>query len=145
MPTFSHSLTIAAAPVAVFGLLTNFSRLPEWVAEVEESAQTSEGPVGAGTTFTQRAQVKGHSVTIVSTVKEHTPPHTLAYTSIAGPVTGQWRYLITPLDNGIQLSISVDLNTGALPALFAPMVVNAIQAGAVKNLQSFKRLLEDQP
>ena len=145
MPTFSHSLTIAAAPVAVFGLLTNFARLPEWVAEVEESAQTSEGPVGAGTTFTQRAQVKGHSVTIVSTVKEHTPPHTLAYTSIAGPVTGQWRYLITPLDNGIQLSISVDLNTGALPALFAPMVVNAIQAGAVKNLQSFKRLLEDQP
>ncbi len=145
MPTFSHTLTIAAAPVAVFALLTDFSRHPEWVSELEEIAQTSEGPVGAGTTFTQRAQVKGHSVTVVSTVKEHTPPHTLAYTNIAGPVTSLWRYLITPLDNGTQLSISVDLNTGPLPALFAPMVVNAIQAGAVKNLQSFKRLLEDQP
>ncbi len=92
MPRLSSETTINAPPERVFAYLADLPRHSEWAAHPLQIERTSEGPVGAGSTFRSSARFMGsHNAELK--VTEFTPPSRLTFE--ATDDSGQWRHEFT--------------------------------------------------
>ncbi len=57
MPIVEVRERIDAAPEAVWGLVSDIERAPEWVTVMEALVETTENPVREGTVYTERSKV----------------------------------------------------------------------------------------
>ena len=71
MIEIKNSIQINRPVERVFAFVTNVENLPKWAGPVTEAKQTSEGPVGVGTTQTQTAQFLGRRVESSQEVTEY--------------------------------------------------------------------------
>ncbi len=57
----------------VFAFVTDFEKASQWMSELVEAKQTSEGPVGVGTTFSAEANPLGRQAESIQEVTEYEP------------------------------------------------------------------------
>ena len=103
MKTVSATTQIDAAPMAVWAVLTDLSKYPEWNPLFREAS----GQVAAGERITLRAvqPANGRLMTVRARIVAADPGAELRWTSnLPGIMSGEHSFVLTPLGGGTRLA-----------------------------------------
>ena len=126
----------------VFEYVTNIDNLPLWAGPVTEAKQTSEGPVGVGTTQTQVAQLLGRRIESSLEVTEYEPNKKFTTKSTSGPIPIEVHYNFEPVAEGTRLETVGILDAGGFFKLAEPLVARTLKRQTEGDFKTLKELLE---
>jgi hypothetical protein len=146
-PTVLESISIAASPGAVYGLVSNVVGMPDWAVECEQcqwlGTETTAQP---GARFRGRNRRGWHRWSTVSTVTAAEPGVRFSWKvrSLGLPVA-EWAYEIKATDDGCVVTESTVYQTGfLLRRVLAPVAtgVRTREERCVQNRHNIARTLE---
>jgi carbon monoxide dehydrogenase subunit G len=137
-----QSVQIARPVDDVFAFVTDIGKLPMWSGEIVEARKTSEGPTGVGTTWTGLIKALGRKMENkhVFTAFEENQMFTMSIAS--GPVSGEATYTFESVENGTQLTITVQAELGGFIKMAEPLARRSLDRQYEANLGNLKDLLE---
>jgi uncharacterized protein YndB with AHSA1/START domain len=133
MGSWSASVQIAKPPEAVWNVIGDYAKTPEWLPKVKAATQ-SPGPFGTGT----KVSVTRGPMTINFTVEESSPPNKVVMSIVQGKVTGNTTFVLKPEAGGTLVDHTLDLNFKGLMKLFSPFMKGGIR----KDLAALKKRCE---
>jgi uncharacterized protein YndB with AHSA1/START domain len=138
---FTNVVTIRRPPGEVFAYLSRFENIPRWNYAIAETRQTSDGPVGVGTTYRQRRTVPRPSEEAFEVI-EYVPDTRIAIRGDLGPLEGTLTYQLDAVPGGTRLTNDADLAGRGLLGVAAPLASGRIREAVGANLNELKRILE---
>jgi hypothetical protein len=127
MKTVSATTQIDAPPMAVWAVLADLSRYPEWNPLFREAS----GQLAAGERITLRAvnPANGRLMTVKAKIVAADPGAELRWaSSVPGIMTGEHSFVLTPLDGGTRLA-QTEIYGGLLAATVSvPRTETSFQA-----------------
>ena len=138
---FTNAVTIRRSPGEVFAYLSAFENIPRWNYAIAETRQTSAGPVGVGTTYSQRRTVPRPSEEAFEVI-EFVPDTRIAVRGDLGPLDGTLTYYLEAVPDGTRLTNDADLRARGLLGIAAPLATGRIREAVEANLNELKRVLE---
>ena len=145
MASITNSVEIARSPEQVFAYVTDPSRLAEWQESVVSTRLEGGGAPGVGSRVTVVRRIGRGERTMTSELAELTSPRSWAVRGIDGPVRGNVKGTVEPLDDGARsrVTIELDFEGHGIGKLLVPLVVRRqAQKEMPKNLQNLKERLE---
>jgi len=145
MAPIVESIEIARRPEDVFAYITDPTHLPDWQKSVVRALRQDEGPVTDGSKVVVTRHVGGRDWEMTVELAELDPPRTWAVRGIDGPVRGNVKGRIDPVQNGerSRVTIELDFEGRGVGKLLVPLLVRRqAQAEMPKNQQRLKELLE---
>jgi uncharacterized protein YndB with AHSA1/START domain len=138
------TVDIARPPEEVFAYVTDPSHLPEWQASAV-SVKPHDDPihVGSRVVVTRRAGPREMDMTVE--VSELEPPTRWRLRGVDGPVRGNVKGTIEPLDNGARSRVTINLDFAGhgIGKVLVPLVVQRQARKEMPlNVQSLKERLE---
>ena len=137
-------ITINAQPDKVFGYLADFPRHAEWAQHKLKIDQTSQGPVGQGSTFKSVGHQFGRDNEDTVTITEFVPNQKVVYESMANE--GHFRHWIEvkPADGGAEVTKGAQVLKMRFPmnVMFAIIGPFVLPAGLNGDLKRIKEKLE---
>ena len=134
-------ITINAPAEKVFSYLADFPRHSEWAQHQLKVEQTSQGPVGQGTTFKSIGHQFGRDNEDTVTITEFIPNQKIVYESMTKE--GQFRHWvgITPADGGVVLTkgaqvLKMNFPLNILFAIIGPLVLPSGLNGDLKRIKA---------
>ena len=145
MAPITNSVEIARSPEQVFAYVTDPSRLTEWQeSAVSSRLEGGDAPaVGSRVVVVRRVGRRERTMTVE--LAELNPPTSWAVRGIDGPVRGNVKGTVEPLDDGARsrVTIELDFEGHGIGKLLVPLVVRRqAQKEMPKNLQNLKERLE---
>ncbi len=131
----------------VFAFVTDPANFPRWAgALVKESHQTSPGPVGVDTTFTQANVLMGRRFVSEMRVVTYEPPRRFEYATTSGPIRFAGHYTFAPVGGNSTRFTSVDESEpSGLLRYLQPLLQLFAQRQITANLARLKAVIEAQP
>jgi uncharacterized protein YndB with AHSA1/START domain len=145
MAPIAASIEIGRPPEDVFAYVTDPSHLPEWQGGVVRAERIGEGPVAVGTRAVVTRRIGRREQNMTIEIAELDPPRSFAVRGLDGPVRGENRGIIEPLDDGrrSRLAYELDLRGHGIGRLLVPFVVKRqAQQGTPRNMEKLKERLE---
>ena len=142
MPTLAQSVTVDRPVEEVWDFISNFENTTRWSRGVLEARQTSDGPLGTGSTLQTVVKVFGRRRTAHYLVTEYEPNHAFAFEVTSGPMTSRARYSVEPAGAGTRLTASGEAQATGLYKLLAPVLVRTLERHSQDDLTNVKRILE---
>jgi uncharacterized protein YndB with AHSA1/START domain len=145
MAPIVSSIEISRSPEEVFAYVTDPSRLPEWQGGVVRAERLGGGPVAVGTRAIVTRRIGRREQRMTVEIMELDPPRRFAIRSLDGPVRGENRGTIEPLDHGRRSRVryELDLRGHGFGKLLVPLVAQRqAQRGTPRNLEKLKARLE---
>jgi len=142
MPTLAQSVTVNRPVQEVWEFISNFENTSRWSRGVLEARQTSDGPLGTGSTLQTVVKVFGRRRTAHYLVTEYEPNHAFAFEVTSGPMTSRARYSVKPAGAGTRLTASGEAEATGLYKLLAPILIRVLKRHSEDDLANVKRLLE---
>jgi carbon monoxide dehydrogenase subunit G len=142
MPTITQSVTINRPVHEVWEFISNFENTTRWSRGVLQARQTSDGPLGVGSTLQTVVRAFGRRRTADYLVTEYEPNHAFAFRVASGPMASRARYSVEPAGAGTRLSASGEVEATGLYKLLGPILVRTVRRHSEDDLASVKRILE---
>jgi carbon monoxide dehydrogenase subunit G len=142
MTTITQSVTVDRPVQEVWDFISNFENTTRWSRGVLEARQTSDGPLGIGSTLQTVVKAFGRRRTADYLVTEYEPNHAFAFKVTSGPMTSRARYLVEPAGAGTRLTASGEAEARGLYKLLAPMLVRTLKRHSQDDLANVKHILE---
>ena len=144
MATTVSSVVLVRRPVEdVFAYVLDLEQNgPEWAPDLKSVEKTSEGPVGAGTTFNQQQEVMGRSRETTLTFVDVQLNRQIDAEADIGVAAPRASLVFRPEEGATRLTLSADLNPRGLGKLLAPMMRRQGQKMWDARLATLKRVLE---
>src|SRR5215203_1317187 len=118
------------------------ARMARGVVRVE---RIGEGPVAVGTRAIVTRRIGRRELNMTVEIAELDPPRSFAVRSLDGPVRGENRGTIEPLDDGRRSRVTYELDLGGhgIGRLLVPLVAKRqAQRGTPRNMEKLKKRLE---
>lgn len=144
MERTEESVVIDRPAEEVFAFVANIEKQAEWAGPVLESRQTSEGPLGVGTTYTQVTHMLGRQVDANFEVTEYEPNRKLSSKTTSGPVDIQMTFTLEAVDGGTQVNLVAEVETGGFFRLAEPVFARGVKRQVATDIATLKDLLEAQ-
>lgn len=140
MPRFDLTIDVARPPDAVFALLTDVERLPEW----QDSAVSAsvDGVVRVGSVIGQQRRFMGRDVQTKDEVTVYEPPRRFDLRSRGGPVAYEIHHTLAPDGSGTRLRVEVDVKVGRMMRLVAEAPIRAAERELRSDFERLKALAE---
>jgi uncharacterized protein YndB with AHSA1/START domain len=129
----------------VFAFVIDSENMSQWMSELVEAKQTSEGPVGLGTTIIAVAKPLGQRAESTQEVVEYEPNSKFAIKSTSGPVASQDEYTFEPVAGGTKVTRVAEAEMAGFFKLAEPLVVRMMRRQFETNFANLKDLLEAGP
>ena len=100
MIDIDESVTIARPVERVFAFTTDFQNNSRWQTDVILTEQTSEGPLGEGTTYRLVNRFMGKHFDSEGVISEYVPNQICSYLFVSGPVGGESSFIFEPVNGG---------------------------------------------
>jgi uncharacterized protein YndB with AHSA1/START domain len=142
MVRLEASVVINRSIEEVFAFVTDFENASQWMSELVEGKQTSEGPLGVGTTLSGVAIPLGRRVESTQKVVEYEPNSRFAYKSTSGPVASEDRYTLQSVAGGTKITREADAEMSGFFKLAEPLARRMMQRQFDTNFANLKDLLE---
>ena len=126
----------------VFAFLTNPDNAPLWQGSVLESKQTSEGPVGVGTSGQMVSQFLGRRMESTWEVTEYELNRKATLKSTSGPVPYKQSATVESVDEGTKATLVAEYEVGGFFKLAEPIVDRMVQRQAETDFAILKDLVE---
>lgn len=141
-------IQVDAKPDEVFAYVSDVSRHGEWGNPASNLAvtKTSDGPIGAGSTFKSTQKFAGKPASAEVTIRDFQPPRRFSIAAVQGkpPKTATFIHTFTFEPSGSGTVVTKDITRenasplAALGIIFYP----AIKADAMKGLRRLKSTME---
>jgi len=146
MITTRVTVDIARPVGEVFAFVSDPAQFPRWAGTlVKESRQTSPGPVGVGTTFTQVNQLLGRRFTSEMRVVTYEPARRFEYETTAGPIQFAGHYTFAPVAEGTRFTSVDESQPGGWLRYLQPLLQPFAQRQITANLRRLKAVIEADP
>jgi len=139
------SIEIARPPEEVFAYATDPSRLAEWQESVVSTRIEGSGPPAVGSRVVVTRRIGRGERAMTAEMTELNPPRSWGVRGVDGPVRGNVKGTIDPLDDSARsrVTIELDLQGHGLGKLLVPLVVRRqAQKEMPTNLRNLKERLE---
>jgi len=139
------SVEISRRPEDVFAYITDPSHLPEWQESVVRVKTDDSAPTAGGSRAAITRRVGPREMDMTAEITDLDPPRSWRVRGIDGPVRGNVRGTIEPLDDGARSRVTLELNFEGhgIGKLLVPLVVRRqAQRELPKNVQKLKERLE---
>jgi uncharacterized protein YndB with AHSA1/START domain len=142
MATMEGSITINRPVEEVFAYVTDIANFAKWNGQASQGEQTSQGPVGVGTTYRGAYDVMGRKMDWTSEVTEYEPNRKIAQKIDMGPTVMAMSWLVEPVEGGTKFTIRSEGEMGGLAKLAGPLMDRTMKKQMEGNLARLKALLE---
>lgn len=145
MKQIVSSIDIARPPDEVFAYVTDPARLSEWQESVVSSRTEGAGRPGVGTRAIVTRRIRSFERTMTSELAELSPPGSWAVHGVDGPVRGNVKGTIVPLDDGARSRVTIELELVGygVGKVLVPLVVRSqARKEMPTNLRNLKERLE---
>jgi ligand-binding SRPBCC domain-containing protein len=141
MAIIKESVDIKCPVDKVFAYTTDAKNWPKW-QPFPDAEQTSQGPVGVGTTFKGTIHMMGLTMkwTAKATEYEANKKFGKNITSVGMAVEQHNTY--DAIEGGTKFTIRYDVKVGGFMKPFSPMLVSSLRKALIKALGSLKSILE---
>ena len=139
--TFENTVMIGRPIEEVFAFLSDFENVPKWNYAIVETRKVSEGPVGVGTIYRQVRSVPSRSEEGFEVIA-YDPPRYLAIQGQLGPFPSRLSYALEAVQEGTQVTNSVELKLRGPGRLLGPVAVPRVRDAVDANLRKLKELLD---
>ena len=109
MTAIRREIEIAATPTAVFALLVDLDRLPDWSTITSQTHDRPSGPLKTGDTFAQTLRVLGRAMESEWRVTELHAPFRVAYEA-TGPLGARMKMRQTVQDAHAGSSVAFEVD-----------------------------------
>jgi len=144
MARIEESVEIKRPVDKVFAFTTDAKSWPKWQSTIPEAEQTSQGPVGVGTTFKGTLHMMGLSMKWTAKATEYEPNKKFGKTITCGSLTNEQHNTYDPIEGGTKFTIVYNMKIGGLMKLISPMIVSSTRKALKKALGNLKGVLEAQ-
>ena len=139
---FDKSVVINRPVDAVFAFVTDFNKVPLWMP-VSNLRQTSEGPIGVGSTFAQSVEIFGQRFDGVIQITSYEPTRAFAFKVVQGPFPLANSMTFVPLDaNRTNLTMVGEAEPGKVLKMAGPLLGPMVKKQLETQVSTLKRLLE---
>lgn len=128
----------------VFAYLSDVRNWSQWNPSFLEGEQTSEGPVGVGTTARGVSQFLGRRMEWTGEVTEYEPNRKVEEKITSGPMSMELSLTFEPVEGGTRLTFVGEGEIGGLFRMADPIVKRMMQRQLEGNLTNLKDILEAQ-
>ena len=137
-----ESIEIERSADAVFELIANLDRMPEWLTTFAAVRAEDTGAIGVGTRFTATSKfIFTYQVPLVIT--EYAPPSALAMRGReGGPFMVENRIELTPTAVGTRVTGTFTGDSASFFKLAEPVLTRAFRQRVRQDMQGLKRALE---
>jgi carbon monoxide dehydrogenase subunit G len=142
MTTLTENVTVNRSVEEVWNFISDFENTTRWSRGVLEARQTSDGPLGVGSTLQTVVKAFGRRRTADYLVTEYEPNHAFAFEVTSGPMTSRARFSVEPAGAGTRLTASGQAEATGFYRLLAPMLVRTLKRHSQDDLANVKRILE---
>jgi len=142
---FKTSIVIHRPVEAVFALVSNYQNSALWVSGALEHRKISPGPIGVGTVIHTTGHFMGQRVETTRTVIAYEPNAHYAFRSEYRQVPFTTSFVFEPIQNGTQLTATVEGEPAGLYKAAMPLILSAIRQQLEGDLHRLKKLLEELP
>ncbi len=144
MERIEHSVVINRPAEEVFAFMADIEKQALWAGPVSESRQTSEGPLGVGTTYTQVTHLLGRRMESNFEVTEYEPNRKFSSKTTSGPMEIQSTLTVEAADGGTKVNLVAAVETGGFFRLAEPVFVSTVKRQVATDIRTLKDLLEGQ-
>jgi uncharacterized protein YndB with AHSA1/START domain len=145
MAPIVESIEISRSPEDVFSYVTDPSRLPEWQESVVGVRREDDGPIAVGSRAVVTRRVGRREWAMTAELAELNSPSSWAVRGVDGPVRGNVKGGIEPLDDGARSRVTIELDFeghGIGKLLVALVVRRQAHKEVPRNQQKLKERLE---
>ena len=141
MINIEERITIHRPIGEVFTYMTDLRNTPEWQSGLLEVQQTTEGPVGVGTTYQAVRRFLGRKMESTLKIVGYEPHSSLTWKTVSSPMpfTTAWHFKSTA--EGTQVIWTFEAEVGIF-GLADRFVANSIRRDAVAGFGTLKDMLE---
>jgi len=109
MAGIKESIEISRRPEEVFAYVADLSRHGEWQETIVGVRMETDGPTRVGTRAVETRRVGPRTQAMVVEVTEHSPPRSLAFRGLDGPIRPDGRATVESLDDGLRSLVTIEL------------------------------------
>lgn len=142
MNGFELTESIARPPKEVFEVLSNPTRAAEFLDNIKESKQLTDGPIAVGTKFRETRVVNGKEASADLLVSVYEPDSRIGISTEAEGITVAYNYHLSPQDDGTRLTWACELEASGLRRMMLPMVAAIMKKEDGNHLRQLKSYLE---
>lgn len=143
MAIIKESVEIKRPIDKVFAYTIDAKNWPKW-QPFPDAEQTSQGPVGVGTTFKGRIRLMGRTMKWTSKATEYELNKKFGKDIISGPITNEQHNTYESIEGGTRFTIQYNVKVGGFMKLFSPMMMSSLRKALIKALGNLKGILETQ-
>ncbi len=138
-----ESIEIERPADAVFELIANLHRMPEWIGTCVAVRIEDAGTIGLGTRFTSTSKFIFSRFDIPFVIIEYVPPRAFAMRAReGGPFMVENRIELTPTAVGTRVTGTFVGDTTSFYKLAEPVLMRAFRARVRQDLRQLKHALE---
>ena len=138
-----RSIVINRPVEEVFAFVMDANKWPLWNEELVQVEQSSEGPVGVGTTYRGIADFMGRMAWRAQ-ITEYQPREKVSQRMSVGPVQIEGSWLFEPVEGGTSFTMRTQGETGGLSAMLGPVIESALKRRLEANLAQLKAMIEEE-
>ncbi|WP_081746716.1 SRPBCC family protein [Arthrobacter sp. H5] len=142
MHGFELNEHIARSPAEVFEVLSNPTHATEFLDNIKECKQLTDGPIAVGTKFRQTRVVNGKEASADLLVSVYQPNTHVGISTEAEGIEVAYHCHLSPEDNGTRLTWICELEASGLRKMMLPIVAAIMRKEDGNHLQQFKTYLE---
>ncbi len=139
---FELEILIERPVDVVLDFITDISSFTQWTGSAVEAVQTSEGPVGVGTTCRIVNRSMGKTMEHEFEVTEYDPGRRYAVSSTSGPFPMTMTYTVEQVNQATRLRVVTEADPGGILALAGPLMGRMVRKQFESDHRNLKRLLE---
>jgi uncharacterized membrane protein len=136
------SVVINRSPDEVFGYVIDVATWPKWETGLLEAEQTSEGPVGQGTTFKGLNEMMGRKMEWTSEITEYEANKKVGHKILSGPMSVEQTLTFEPAQDGTRFTLVAEGETGGFFKMAEPLLNRTMKKQLEGNLATLKQILE---
>lgn len=144
MARIEESVEINCPVEKAFAFTTDATTWNKWQAILPEAEQTSQGPVGVGTTFKGISRLMGRTMEWTARATEYEPLTKFGKEITSGSVFIDQHNTYNPTTAGMRFSIVYNVKVGGPLILLSPMLVHLMRKELKQSLNNLKEILETQ-
>lgn len=145
MPSYSHSIDIAAPPAEVFALLDDVERTPEWLGPCTRMAKVSDGPNAVGTRLDYEFKQGRGTGRMDGEIIARRPDDQLAmrFSDRMMQVTVDFRPRPGEQPGTTRLTHIIEIDPRGVARLLSPLISRGLPKQTRDAMAAIKRLAED--
>ncbi len=142
MAGYHLSEHIGVAPPEAFEFIADLDNIPKWISIVTGVEKLTDGPVAAGTRFSETRLIRGMEGSVDNEVRAYEPPNTFATGFVGRGFDVTYTYTFAAEGSGTRADLDVSVKGAGIKTAFAFVIARSMKRQDRDILKRVKAAME---